>query len=72
MREFHVEWAIEIDAETPEEAAMKCRQMQQNPQTTATVFSIWPTNDPDAGPVTVDLLAIAEQKAVHQAAGEQA
>lgn len=42
MPEFRVRWVIDIEADTPREAAEKARQVQQNPDSIATVFEVWP------------------------------
>ncbi len=35
-----MEWAIDIDAETPEQAARKARTIQRDPKSIATVFDV--------------------------------
>jgi len=40
MAEYYVEWSIEIDADTKEEAAAKALQIQRDPSSTATVFTV--------------------------------
>ncbi len=39
--EFRVIWEIDIDADSPMEAAQEARTVQLRPDTTATVFSVW-------------------------------
>ena len=58
-RLYRVRWEIEVEAETPREAAEKARHYQTKPGTTATVFevaeihpyAVWRYGDP----VTVNL-----------------
>lgn len=59
-RLYRVCWEIEVEAETPQEAAEKARLYQTKPRTTATVFEV-ATVHPYAvnrygRPVTIDLL----------------
>lgn len=52
--EYLVIWDIDIDAETPEEAAREARAIQQDPASEATFFSVI---DRDTGKeVLIDLL----------------
>jgi hypothetical protein len=39
--EFRVIWEIDIDADSPMEAAQEARAVQLRPDTTATVFNVW-------------------------------
>lgn len=51
---YLVEWAIDIEADSPREAAKAARQYQIKPSTTAIVFTV---SEHDGGiPVTIDLL----------------
>lgn len=45
MKEYLVIWKIEIDAESPEDAAKKALAIQQNPENTATVFHVELSDD---------------------------
>lgn len=38
---YLVEWSIDIDADSPEDAARQALGIQQDPHTTATVFHIY-------------------------------
>lgn len=40
MGEYLVTWEVEIDADSPREAAVKALTMQRDPKSTATVFTI--------------------------------
>lgn len=40
MPQYRVTWEIDIEAETPEEAARKALAIQRNPASTATVFNV--------------------------------
>lgn len=53
MPTYHVTWLIEVDADTPVEAAREARRIQLDPSNEATSFMIWDyTNDKD---IEVDL-----------------
>lgn len=53
MREYLVEWRIEIDAESEEDAARRALEIQRTPGSTATVFHV--TNEEGDEPVVIDL-----------------
>ena len=40
--EYKVIWEIEIEADNEKEAAIKARQIQQDPESTATIFKVKP------------------------------
>ena len=40
MPNFYVEWSIDIEADTAEEAARKALAIQRKPDSTATVFKV--------------------------------
>ncbi|HRO60530.1 MAG TPA: hypothetical protein PKZ27_03050 [Rhodocyclaceae bacterium] len=42
MSEYLVSWLINIDADTPEEAAAKAREIQLDPHSMATIFDVMP------------------------------
>ena len=37
---YHVEWTIDIEADGPAEAAERAREIQQDPESIATVFRV--------------------------------
>lgn len=39
-KEYMVAWVIEIDADSPEEAALLCRTIQRDPESAATVYNV--------------------------------
>jgi hypothetical protein len=39
--EFRVVWEIDVDADSPEEAAERARVVQLNPDMPATLFDVW-------------------------------
>ena len=41
MKSFHVTWEIDIEADSPEEAAVKALEIQRNPASWATVFDVY-------------------------------
>jgi hypothetical protein len=50
---YLVKWEINIEANTPEEAAVKARAIQLDSQSFATVFEVW--NEDRLHKTTVDL-----------------
>ena len=40
MAKFRVSWAVDLDADTPEEAAATAQKYQRNIDTTATFFDV--------------------------------
>lgn len=42
MKEYRVTWTIEVDGETPSEAALMARAIQRDPNSIATVFEVCP------------------------------
>lgn len=54
MPEYAVAWAIEIDANSPEEAARKAKATMQDPDTIADSFVV-SLNEPGAPDEVVDL-----------------
>lgn len=54
---YRVEWSMEIDADSPEEAARKALAIHRDPESVATVFDVYD----EAGEVArVDLLELDE------------
>lgn len=41
MPTYTVQWLIDIDADSPEEAAMEALRIQRDPDGTATLFDVW-------------------------------
>lgn len=40
MANYFVKWTIDIEADSPEEAAQKALEIQRNPESIATCFSV--------------------------------
>lgn len=40
MPQYHVIWEIDLDAESPEDAALQALSIQRDPQSIATMFSV--------------------------------
>lgn len=58
MPEYRVVWEIDIEADTPKEAAKKALKIQRDPESTATVFDTFERGDISQFsdiPITVDL-----------------
>jgi hypothetical protein len=53
MKTYTVKWTIEIDSETPEEAARETLEIQRDPASLATVFDIY---DEEGNCTRIDLL----------------
>jgi hypothetical protein len=58
IMEYRVNWNIEVDADSPREAAIEARKAQIRPGSTAVVFTV-ETGNPQ-GPESVDLLDLVE------------
>ena len=56
LRNFRVEWSIDVDAASPEEAAAEALKILRDPCAEAFAFEVTPT-DEQTSPVFVDLLA---------------
>ena len=50
---YQVTWIIDIDADTPREAALRALAIQRDPNSIAQVFEV---SEPDSDPWTIDLL----------------
>ena len=59
MSEYHVVWAIDIDAESPQEAAKLANEILQEPGNDAVVFTVV---DEDGKGVIVDLIEAVEDQ----------
>jgi hypothetical protein len=57
MTEYYIEWRIELDATSPEDAARKALAIQHDPFSTSTVFHVRADKDDD---FTVVDLEVAE------------
>jgi hypothetical protein len=57
MPSFRVVWEVDVDADTPLEAAREAFAMMTDPDSTAVVFSVTGPNDA-LDTVTIDLLAL--------------
>lgn len=58
MPEYRVTWDIDIEADSPEEAAKKALEIQRRPDSIATVFDVQrklPDGRPDGYSHTIDL-----------------
>lgn len=55
MTEYYVEWCIDIEAGSPEEAARKALEIHRNHESIATVFRVF---DHDGNDTTIDLTEI--------------
>ena len=58
MTNYLVRWEISIEAETPKEAAKQAYEIQQDPQSTATIFEVFKDYYESASPEStiVDLM----------------
>lgn len=55
--EYLVEWKIEIDADSPEDAANRARQIQLNPENTANHFYVTAEDDDESVEVNAEMEA---------------
>lgn len=53
--EYHVMWEIEVEADSPREAAEEARAIQRDPKSTATVYEVRRVDDA-AVPTVIDLV----------------
>jgi hypothetical protein len=53
MTSYHIIWEIDVQADSPEEAAYKALAMQRNPESTATVFDVYRWDETE--PTRIDL-----------------
>ena len=60
MQTYRVSWEIDIDADSPEEAARKAREIQLRPDSHATVFDL---TDESGESARIDLLELDEADA---------
>ena len=60
MTEYMVVWEVQVEAESPEAAARTAIAMQRNPESTATVFEVFPQV---GSATTIDLDEIDEMRA---------
>lgn len=68
MGEYHVEWEIQLDAESPQDAAWKALAIQRDPSSIATLFGVTPivSGARDASrSTTVDIEARDEMPGSH-------
>ena len=62
MAQYYVEWRIEIEADSPEDAARQALAIQQDPDSIANVFHI---ADADEGFIVIDLSELDQEAASH-------
>lgn len=67
MTEYHVSWTIDLEADTPEQAARQALEIQRDPSSIATVFEV-SRRDPYTqrldDPWDIDLTEIDDNTAV--------
>jgi hypothetical protein len=56
MTSYRVSWAVDVDADTPEEAARLTLAMQRDPAGIATVFDVQPEQGGPAARIDLDAL----------------
>ena len=59
MAEYYIEWRIELEADSPEEAARAALKIQRDPESIATVFHVIAEGGEDT---VVDLTEIDEDR----------
>ena len=59
MPSYLVTWNIQVDAKSPEDAALQALGIQQDPESTATVFLV--TDGATIAAVVIDTAEIVEQ-----------
>lgn len=63
MPEYLIEWTIELDAESPEDAARAALAIQRDPDSLATMFKVY---GEDGKYVVIDLAELDEQSEVEE------
>jgi len=58
MADYFIEWTIDLEASTPEEAAREALKIMRDPESAATCFKVY---DEDGNPVQIDLTRIDEE-----------
>ena len=62
---YRVVWAVELFADDPEDAALKAREYQLEPEGLHTLFNVYLYNDLKGKPVLVETDEKMEQARVH-------
>jgi hypothetical protein len=62
MAEYKVAWVIEIDADSPQEAASAAKEIQLDPDSEANHFIV---TDKDGNHLNLLLVSIDDQKQIH-------
>lgn len=62
MANYLVSWHIDIEADSPEEAAEQALQIQIDPESLATHFVVQDTDNPDSDPVSIMLEPLSDRK----------
>jgi hypothetical protein len=57
MTSYRVQWEIDVDADTPEDAARQAFEMMRDPESIATVFSV---RDAQGKSVCIDMLNLED------------
>jgi len=52
MADYYIEWSIDLEADSPRDAARKALEIMRDPRAIATCFKVY---DEDGNPVDVDL-----------------
>lgn len=58
MNRYRVTWVIDLEADTPQQAAERALAIQRNPESIATVFDV--CDDDGTNPIRIDLLETKE------------
>ena len=53
MTDYYIEWSIDLEADSPRDAARKALEIMRDPASIATCFNVY---DEDGNPVAVDLM----------------
>lgn len=59
MNSYRVEWVIDIDADTPEDAARQALAIQRDPESIATVFEVMLEDGEE--PVRIDITELDDE-----------
>lgn len=62
MKEYTVEWVIQVTASCPRDAAVKAQEIQRDPESRATCFVVWDDQANATIPYNIDLEEPCEKR----------
>ena len=65
MADFRVAWEIDVEAETPRQAAEEALKIQRDPDSVATVFEVFGPNYNPPSPCNVEVIDLGRNASQH-------